>query len=124
MRVRVIAEEPDVFERWAELQSHDAVEEPGGEALVETGRSIFFGAGGCISCHTIRGTPAAGVLGPDLTHVGSRSTIGAGVLRNTPTNMASWVKEPHKVKKGNLMLDMGLSDEQARDVAAYLGSLK
>ncbi len=124
MRVRVIAEEPDVFERWAELQSRDAVEEPGEEALVETGRSIFFGAGGCISCHTIRGTPAAGVLGPDLTHVGSRSTIGAGVLRNTPANMALWVKDPHDVKPGNLMLNMGLSDEQTRDVAAYLGSLR
>ena len=123
MRLHVEAEED--FERWAEQQLREAVEiEEAGDPLVSVGRDLFFGAGGCISCHQIRGTVAAGVLGPDLTHVGGRETIAAGVLENTLDNLASWIKDPHDVKPGNLMLDMGLDDEQARQVAAYLLSLE
>jgi cytochrome c oxidase subunit 2 len=56
--------------------------------------------------------------------VGGRGTIAAGVLENTLDNLAYWIKDPHDVKPGNLMLDMGLDDEQARQVAAYLLSLE
>ncbi len=124
MRLNVEAEED--FERWVEQQLREAVEveEAGDDPLVSAGRDLFFGAGGCISCHQIRGTVAAGILGPDLTHVGGRGTIAAGVLENTLDNLASWIKDPHNVKPGNLMLDMGLDDEQARQVAAYLLSLE
>jgi cytochrome c oxidase subunit 2 len=124
MRLHVEAEED--FERWVEQQLREAVEveEAGDDPLVSAGRDLFFGAGGCISCHQIRGTVAAGILGPDLTHVGGRGTIAAGVLENTLDNLASWIKDPHDVKPGNLMLDMGLDDEQARQVAAYLLSLE
>ena len=124
MRLHVEAEED--FERWVEQQLREAVEveEAGDDPLVSAGRDLFFGAGGCISCHRIRGTVAAGILGPDLTHVGGRGTIAAGVLENTLDNLASWIMDPHEVKPGNLMLDTGLDDEQARQVAAYLLSLE
>ncbi|MEE8596098.1 MAG: cytochrome c oxidase subunit II [Gemmatimonadota bacterium] len=124
MRLHVEAEED--FERWVEQQLREAVEveEAGDDPLVSAGRDLFFGAGGCISCHQIRGTVAAGILGPDLTHVGGRGTIAAGVLENTLDNLASWIKDPHDVKPGNLMLDMGLDDEQTRQIAAYLLSLE
>lgn len=123
MRLHVDTEED--FERWAEQQRREAVEiDEAADPLVSAGREIFFGAGGCISCHQIRGTVAAGVLGPDLTHVGGREMIAAGVLENTLDNLSLWIKDPHDVKPGNLMLDMGLTDEQARQVAAYLLSLE
>jgi cytochrome c oxidase subunit 2 len=123
MRLHVEAEED--FESWVEQQLREAVEiEEAGDPLVAAGRDLFFGAGGCISCHQIRGTVAAGILGPDLTHVGGRETIAAGVLENTLDNLAFWIKDPHDVKPGNLMLDMGLNDEQARQIAAYLLSLE
>jgi cytochrome c oxidase subunit 2 len=127
MAMRLYVDTAEDFERWVQGQAEEAADagalQPPDPA-VEAGLEVFFGAGGCISCHRIRGTPAAGILGPDLTHVGSRGTIAAGVLENTPENLALWIKDPHDVKPGNLMLDMGLSDEQARQVAAYLLSLK
>ncbi len=126
MAMRLHVESEEDFERWAEQQLREAVEveEAGDDPFVSAGRDLFFGAGGCISCHQIRGTVAAGILGPDLTHVGGRGTIAAGVLENTLDNLAYWIKDPHDVKPGNLMLDMGLDDEQARQVAAYLLSLE
>lgn len=127
MAMRLHVDGVEDFERWVEQQRAEATDQvgaPPADPLVAAGREIFFGAGGCISCHKIRGTVAAGVLGPDLTHVGSRGTIAAGVLENTPENLAAWIKDPQEVKPGNLMLDMGLSDDQARQVAAYLLSLK
>ncbi|MEJ2370649.1 MAG: c-type cytochrome, partial [Gemmatimonadales bacterium] len=128
MGMRLFVDTPEEFERWAarEASPQEARDESpsSDDPSVLAGREIFFGVGGCISCHAIRGTVAAGIVGPDLTHVGSRSTIAAGVLENTPDNLVKWINEPHEVKPGNLMLDMGLSDEQARQVAAYLLSLE
>jgi cytochrome c oxidase subunit 2 len=125
MAMRLHVEEEEDFERWAEQQLREAEEiDEAEDPLATAGRDLFFGAGGCISCHQIRGTVAAGILGPDLTHVGGRETIAAGVLENTLDNLASWIEDPHEVKPGNLMLDMGLTEEQARQVAAYLLSLE
>ncbi len=125
MAMRLHVESEEDFEIWAAQQLREAIEiEEAGDPLVSAGRDLFFGGGGCISCHQIRGTVAAGILGPDLTHVGGRETIAAGALENTLDNLAYWINEPHEVKPGNLMLDMGLSDEQARQIAAYLLSLE
>jgi cytochrome c oxidase subunit 2 len=81
-------------------------------------------AKGCIACHTIQGTPAAGVLGPDLSHVGSRRTIAAGILENTTANMIRWLRNPGEVKPGALMPNLQLTDEELRTLAAYLRSLE
>jgi cytochrome c oxidase subunit 2 len=128
MGMRLFVDSPEDFEAWAARQASPQEAEgdpaPAEDPMVTAGREIFFGAGGCISCHAIRGTVAAGVIGPDLTYVGSRSTIAAGLLENTPENLAKWIMDPQEVKPGNLMLDMGLNDEQAGQVAAYLLSLE
>ena len=79
---------------------------------------------GCGTCHVIPGIDGAdGVVGPPLTGVGRRIYL-AGVLRNTPNNMTEWLVHPQAVIPGNAMPNMGLSDRQARDIAAYLYTLR
>ncbi|HEX6440666.1 MAG TPA: cytochrome c oxidase assembly protein [Stellaceae bacterium] len=79
---------------------------------------------GCGACHTIPGISGADALvGPPLDKIGRRIFL-AGYLRNTPDNMIAWIKDPQKVLPGNAMPDMKLTQEQARDIAAYLYTLK
>ncbi len=79
---------------------------------------------GCGSCHNIPGIyTARGVVGPPLTFF-SRRTMIAGELPNTPDNLVRWIKDPKAVEPGTAMPDLGLTDEQARDVAAYLYTLR
>lgn len=79
---------------------------------------------GCGSCHVIPGVRGAdGMVGPPLDHMGRRQII-AGMLRNTSDNMVYWLRFPQKVVPGNAMPDMGLTPEQARDIAAYLYTLQ
>lgn len=78
----------------------------------------------CGSCHEIPGIEEAiGRVGPSLRHFGSRQMI-AGRLANTPANLQRWLKAPQSIAPGNAMPDQGLTDEQARDAAAYLERLK
>jgi len=92
-------------------------------AILTAGNQAFMQSG-CIACHRIAGTPAAGVLGPDLTHIGSRRTLAAGILENTPENMARWLRNPAEVKPGVLMPNMNLDEDTIRTLVAYLESLK
>jgi cytochrome c oxidase subunit 2 len=95
----------------------------------------------CIGCHKIRGNPSSlGIIGPDLTHVGSRYTIGGGLFPNDPKHLAHWIKNARVMKPGSLMQTLGkgerdpimgitveaggLTDEQIADITAYLLSLK
>ncbi len=79
---------------------------------------------GCGACHTIPGIAGADAeVGPPLTGIGRRIYI-AGVLRNTPDNLATWIEHPQHVVPGNAMPDMGISRQQAEDIAAYLMSLR
>lgn len=79
---------------------------------------------GCGGCHIIPGIRRAdGLVGPPLNHMGKRVYI-AGLLRNTPANMIKWLRDPQGVVPGNAMPDMGLSEDQARDIAAYLSTLE
>jgi cytochrome c2 len=79
---------------------------------------------GCGSCHSIPGVSGATALvGPPLDHMGKRIYI-AGMLRNTPENMAYWIMHPQKVVPGNAMPDMGIGAKQARDITAYLYALR
>ncbi len=107
------------------------------QALIEEGRQAFA-IGGCAGCHAINGDPSAGgVLGPNLTLLGRRSTIAAGWLENTPENLERWIADPRSFKPGVLMPGVdypsdppsfwpatNLSPEQVRAVAAYLFSLR
>ena len=79
---------------------------------------------GCGSCHTIPGIPSAhGLVGPPLMWMVRRTMI-AGELPNSPENLVRWIKDPKKVEPGTAMPDLGLSDQEARDVAAYLTNLR
>lgn len=85
--------------------------------------AILIDEVGCGSCHMIPGIDAAeGLVGPPLDHMGKRIFI-AGLLRNTPANMMTWLRDPQAVVPGNAMPDMGLSETQARHITAYLYTL-
>jgi cytochrome c2 len=79
---------------------------------------------GCGACHEIPGVAGAdGLVGPPLSHLARRVFI-AGMLRNTPENLASWILDPQRVVPGNAMPSIGLSAEQAMDIAAYLETIR
>jgi cytochrome c2 len=85
--------------------------------------ALYIRQTGCGSCHIIPGIDGArGLVGPPLDHMGKRIFI-AGLLRNTPANMVTWLRDPQEIVPGNAMPDMGLSEEQARDITAYLYTL-
>jgi cytochrome c oxidase subunit 2 len=121
MKMQLIAETPGDFEAWVELQRSDAVVSD--SAAFADGSQAFM-QGGCIACHAVRGTIAQGVIGPDLTHVGGRRRIAAGILDNTPENLARWIRDPQGVKPGALMVVPELDDETVSRIVAYLQSLK
>ena len=78
---------------------------------------------GCARCHTIPGVrDAIGNVGPPLTRFADRTFV-AGMLRNEPANLVHWLRQPQSVVPGNAMPDTGLSEQQARDIAAYLYTL-
>ncbi len=93
------------------------------ESLVTRGAQVFAN-GACVTCHAIRGTAAQARVGPELTHVGSRRSIAANTLTNTPENMRRWLRNPQAVKPGNLMPNLNLSDQDVDALVAYLQSLK
>jgi cytochrome c2 len=87
------------------------------------GRKVIQSAG-CGACHMIPGIHAAnGELGPPLNSF-SRRTMIAGELPNTPDNLVRWIENPPSVESGTAMPNLGLSDKQARDAAAYLYTLR
>lgn len=89
----------------------------------EAGRAVIRSAG-CGSCHTIPGVRGANSLvGPPLAGIAQRVYI-AGVLENTPANMVRWVQNPQAVDSLTAMPNLGLSDDEARHVAAYLYTLR
>jgi cytochrome c len=84
----------------------------------------WISAFGCGGCHTIPGVNGATAnVGPSLARVADRTYI-AGVLRNTPAELVRWIRAPQSIVPGNAMPDMGISDAQARDIAAYLYTLR
>jgi cytochrome c oxidase subunit 2 len=126
------------LEGWRKQQLPEAGEKADQIAL---GRKLFQEKT-CISCHTIRGHEGIGVTGPDLTHVGARSTIAAGVLENTHEHMHAWIRDPSHFKPGNKMFfggyntfdaasdtwkpnpNLQLNDQEIDALVAYLHSLK
>jgi cytochrome c oxidase subunit 2 len=107
------------FARWAAEQRTLARD----DAAARRGRELFASLA-CINCHTVRGTTANGVFGPDLTHLMSRSTIGAGVIPNTAESLRAWVEDPASLKAGALMPAMKLSRDDLDAVTAYLLTLR
>jgi cytochrome c oxidase subunit 2 len=87
------------------------------------GEQVFTGSA-CALCHTIRGTGAGGAIGPDLTHLAGRRTLAAGLLPNTPGNLAGWIANPQAIKPGTIMPVVPLQPDQLHNLVAYLSSLR
>jgi cytochrome c oxidase subunit 2 len=121
MAVLVIAEDEASYQRWLSGQQRER--RPPVDVQVAAGEIVFL-TKPCAACHTVRGTSAKGTTGPDLTHVGSRKTIGAGLLPNTRGSLAAWIADPQTLKPGNNMPLVPLSAEELKQVSAYLESLK
>jgi cytochrome c oxidase subunit 2 len=121
MAFLVVAEAPADFASWraAQLQPGSAPSTDEQEA----GLRVFL-AKPCAACHRIQGTPASGTLGPDLTHVGSRQYIAAGLLPTTRGSLAAWIADPQTLKPGNNMPMVSLTGDELRAVSAYMASLK
>lgn len=122
----------DPFDSWKKMQGHNSGENA---ALIATGRQLFTDKT-CITCHTVRGHDGIGITGPELTHVGARTTIAAGALENTAERLHQWIKNPDYFKPGNKMYHGGyidvetgqpkftLNDTEIDALVAYLHSLK
>ena len=121
MAFYVVAEAPERFQAWAERQREPAAAPADGEHA--RGGALF--AAHCAACHAVRGTPAAGKRGPDLTHVGGRRTLAAGLLPNNAGTLAGWIASSQRIKPGNLMPSFGeFSGEELRALGDYLESLQ
>jgi cytochrome c oxidase subunit 2 len=122
MLITLVAHTPDDYASWAK----SAVTEAGriADPATKKGRETFL-ALACTGCHTVRGTTAAGKVGPDLTHLASQKSMVGGLL--SPVNEATltrWIKNPPAVKPGTLMPNLSLSDEQVHDLVQWLLTLK
>jgi cytochrome c oxidase subunit II len=121
MAFLVVAEPPGEFESWLAGEASDAVM-PSSEAAA-MGLDVFLNAS-CVSCHGIRGTPAAATVGPDLTHLASRRWLAAGTVPNTRGNLGGWIVDPQHLKPGNRMPPSSLSGPELQALLDYLGSLE
>jgi cytochrome c oxidase subunit 2 len=116
MSLMVYADPPDRYRAWLAANARPAAQQAG------AGQQVFSRQ--CAACHAIRGTTARGQVGPDLTHVARRRTIGALVLPNTTRALSAWIHDPQRFKPGNHMPALGLTPAQLRAVTAYLRSLR
>lgn len=123
MALYVVAMPQEQFDEWVdERRAPPPPPAPTDERLLR-GREVFASAA-CGNCHAIRGTKFNGQVGPDLTHIGSRLTIGAGTLPNNRGNLAGWISNPQPLKPGNLMPPSYLGSEELLALTDYLESLK
>jgi len=121
MGMLVVAEAPAEFETWRNAQIASAA--PPSDAERQRGLQVFQSKT-CFACHAVRGTPAAGHTGPDLTHVGSRRSIAADTLPTSRGSLAAWIADPQQIKPGAQMPRVDLSPDELDVLAAYLDGLK
>jgi cytochrome c oxidase subunit 2 len=119
MILRLEAESPEAFDKWVHNQKRPAVD----DSRVRAGRDLFL-ANACMNCHTIRGTPAKGTFGPDLTHLASRQTLASAMVPNDRRTLEQWVDDPNSIKPGCWMPAMKLNVQQRDLIVDYLQTLK
>ena len=119
MMLRVIVHSAEEFTKWVAEQKQPPADDP----QTRAGRDVFFTTA-CINCHGIRGTQAMGTFGPDLTHLMSRETLGAGTVANTAEKLRDWVRNPQTIKEGCNMPNMQLTETELNQIVAYLVTLK
>ncbi len=122
MAFEVVVLEPDAFDRWLERTQGEARDAARPE-IVE-GRNVFLDAG-CAACHAIRGVAEGARLGPDLTRVGARGSLGGGMWRMNQGTLAGWIADVQDMKPGAQMPSYNhLSGPELRALSAYLASLE
>jgi mono/diheme cytochrome c family protein len=101
------------------------VEPPSLSGKVDIARGrLALGQYGCVTCHGIPGVTGANApVGPPLAGIGTRAML-AGELANTPRNMQRWLRSPQQIRPGSAMPDLGVNEHDARDMAAYLATLR
>ncbi|MFN8467103.1 MAG: cytochrome c oxidase subunit II [Caldilineaceae bacterium] len=121
MGLMIVAESEQQYAAWIQTQRQDAPRPA--DPVLKQGEQVFFGSA-CVYCHTIRGTIATGKIGPDLTHIATRQTLGAGILPNNIGNLSGWIVNSQTIKPGNQMPPMYLNGNDLNALVAYLQSLK
>ncbi|MGZ8377343.1 MAG: cytochrome c oxidase subunit II [Gemmatirosa sp.] len=121
MGLTVVAEPPERFAAWQASQRLLAAVPA--DSLGRADQQAFL-ASGCTLCHAVRGTDARGKLGPDLTHVGSRLTLAAATLPNSPGNLYGWIADPQAHKPGSLMPALPLRADELHAIVRYLTALR
>ena len=121
MRNRGIAQTPDDFDAWVAAQKQ-APDKPSTGTAAADGEGLFT-AKGCAGCHTIQGV-SQGLVGPNLTHLQSRTTFAGGIFSTNPRNLAIWLRNPPEEKPGSKMPNLKLSEDEIAKLVAYLETLK
>lgn len=121
MALLVIAEPPAQYQAWAERQRQPAPEPI--DAQQRRGRDFFLSST-CAMCHSVQGTTAQALFGPDLTHVGSRKYLAAGTLQNNRGNLTAWILDPHRFKPGVNMPPHTLKPDEIQALMSYLETLQ
>jgi cytochrome c oxidase subunit 2 len=121
MAMFVVAEPPDKFAEWVHHQQESA--EVPTDSLPDRGRDLFM-KGTCVMCHMISGTEAGSQVGPDLTHVASRTMLAAGSIPNTAETLHRWIRDPQAIKPGTRMPASEISENDLNAIVAYVRTLK
>lgn len=119
MSFYTMAMTPSDYDAWLAKEQANAI-----PTFEKEGERVFLSSG-CGGCHTIRGTRASGKIGPDLTHVGSRQSLGAGILPNTKEGFVKWISRHKTIKPENLMPPFDIfSESELQSLSVYLNSLE
>jgi cytochrome c oxidase subunit II len=121
MAMTVVAQPPARFRAW--LANMARPRRGPAAPAARRGEDVFLSER-CASCHTIRGTSAHGTIGPDLTHVATRTTLAAHTIANTKRGLTRWISDPQRIKPGTKMPAVGLNTRDLRAVVAYLHELR
>jgi cytochrome c oxidase subunit 2 len=115
----VKADSPADFNAWRDGQ----LARPPAPANAEIAQGWTLFAARCASCHTVSGTPAGGIVGPELSHLATRATLAAGTIPNDAAHLSTWIADPAAIKPGVLMPKVPMTPAQRAQIVAYLQSL-
>ncbi len=121
MALYVVALPPEEFDAWLSEKRKPLLLSD--EPRLAKGWKIFERVG-CAECHSIRGLPAEGAAGPDLTHIGSRLSLGAGTVPNNFGNLAGWIADPQALKPGNKMPPTSIDPHELHQLVDFLMRLR
>lgn len=121
MRIHVVAQSEADYNKWLQANAAEAAQPS--DSLAMRGKTLFQSYT-CANCHRIAGTGAKAMIGPDLTHVGSRQHLLTGLLQTSEGNLYKWINHPQQVKQGAYMPDFIMDKDTVRALAHYLEQLK